>query len=446
MSSSLSPVFSVRRQPPELIGSALQQTPRDLKLLSDLDDHFRMHIEMILFYKNNPSMKGKDPVRVIREALGGALVYYYPFAGRLREGPNEKLMVDCTDEGILFIEAEANITLEQLGDSIYQPYEYLDEFLYKVPGSEGVLNCPVLLFQVTRLICGGFIVSIMGIHAMSDGQGFGQFMQAVTEIACGKQSPSILPIWNRELFNARDPPRITRTILKHEEVTHSHNFADAESTCNTSLQSFFFAPEQFQALRNHLPADLKDRITRFILLTACLWKCRTAALGLKPDDTVRVACTSSVRGKFQNMHVPLGYYGNAFVLSAVSSRVNHLIDNPLAYAVELVMEALAQISEEYVKSLVDYFVINKGRPLPFTTNDFCVSDNTRTGFDEVDYGWGKPVYGGHLGALVNCSCFDRCNKKGKEGVLVLLRLPSSAMEKFGQELKIVTRSGINTKL
>ncbi|GAV77435.1 Transferase domain-containing protein [Cephalotus follicularis] len=446
MSSPLSPVFSVRRQTPKLIGSALQQTPRHLKYLSDLDDKYRMQNDVILFYKNNPSMKGKDPVSLIREALGRALVYYYPFAGRLRVGPNEKLMVDCTDEGILFIEAEANITLEQLGDSIYQPYEYLDEFLYKVPGSEGVLNCPLLLVQVTSLICGGFIVATMANHVMSDGLGFGQFMKAVTEIACGKQSPSILPIWNRELFNARAPPRITRTILKHEEVTHSHKFADTVSTYNTTLKSFFFAPEEFKALRSHLPAHLKNRITRFILLTACLWKCRTAALGLKPDDVVRVSCISSVRGKFQNMQVPLGYYGNTCVHSVVSSMVNNLCDNPLAYAVELVIESLAQISEEYVKSLIDYIVINKGKPLPITIKDFCVSDHRHIGFDKVDVGWGKPVYGGHLGASTICSFVDRCNKKGKEGVLVLVRLPSSAMERFGQELKIVTQSGINTKL
>ncbi|GAV89205.1 Transferase domain-containing protein [Cephalotus follicularis] len=446
MSSLLSPVFSVRRQAPKLIGSALQQSPRHLKYLSDLDDHCREQNDVIFFYKNKPSMKGKDPVSVISEALARALVYYYPLAGRIREGPNEKLMVDCTDEGILFVEAEANITLEQLGDSIYQPYEYLDEFLYKVPGSEGVLNCPVLLVQVTRLICGGFIVAIMANHVMSDGLGFGQFMQAVIEIACGKQSPSILPIWNRELFNARDPPRITQTILKHEEVTHSHNFTDIESTYNMSLKSFFFGPEEFKALRNHLPAHLKNHITRFILLTACLWKCRTAALGLKPDDVVRLACACSVRGKFQNMQVPLGYYGNTCVLSVVSSMVNHLCDNPLAYAVELVMEALAQISEEYVKSMIDYFAINKGRPLPYTIKDFYVSDNTHIGFDKVDFGWGKPVYGGHLGASTVRSCFNRCNKKGEEGVLVLVCLPSSAMERFGQEVKIVTRSGINTEL
>ena len=50
----------------------------------------------MMFYPNNPIMKGKeDTVKVIREALGKVLVSYYSFAGRLIEGENRELMVEC---------------------------------------------------------------------------------------------------------------------------------------------------------------------------------------------------------------------------------------------------------------------------------------------------------------------------------------------------------------
>ncbi|GMN75624.1 hypothetical protein TIFTF001_056713, partial [Ficus carica] len=108
--------IQVHRCEPELVKPS-KPTPQGLKPLSDIDDQegLRFQIPLIFFYKNinkinenyhNPAVKlGQDPIRVIREALSSALVYYYPFAGRLREGPNRKLMVDCTGEGVLFVAA-----------------------------------------------------------------------------------------------------------------------------------------------------------------------------------------------------------------------------------------------------------------------------------------------------------------------------------------------------
>ena len=142
-------VFTVRRKEPTLVPPS-KPTPRELKQLSDIDDQegLRFQFPVIMFYKRKLSMEGEDPVKVIREALAEALVLYYPFAGRIIEGPNRKLMVDCTSEGVLFIEADADIELNQLiGDTIDSWFSYLDEFLHDVPGSEGILGCPLLLIQ-----------------------------------------------------------------------------------------------------------------------------------------------------------------------------------------------------------------------------------------------------------------------------------------------------------
>ncbi|WJZ83070.1 hypothetical protein VitviT2T_002781 [Vitis vinifera] len=150
MASSSSPlVFSVKRCAPEFVRPT-NPTPREVKQLSDLDDQegLRFQVPVIMFYPNNPLMKGKDPAKVIKEALGKALVYYYPFAGRLIEGDNRKLMVDCTGEGVLFIEADADTTLENLGDSIQPMCPCYEEILYDVPGSGEILGSPLILIQV----------------------------------------------------------------------------------------------------------------------------------------------------------------------------------------------------------------------------------------------------------------------------------------------------------
>lgn len=143
-------VFKVRRREPKLVAPA-RPTTHECKFLSDIDDQegLRFQIPVIQFYRNDPKvMRGRDPVKVIRDAIAESLVFYYPFAGRLREGPGRKLMVDCTGEGVVFIEADADVTLSEFGDALQPPFPCLEELLYDVPGSAGVLNCPLLLIQV----------------------------------------------------------------------------------------------------------------------------------------------------------------------------------------------------------------------------------------------------------------------------------------------------------
>lgn len=100
-------------------------------------------------------MENRDPVKLIKDALGKALVYFYPLAGRLMEVSNRKLVVDCNAKGVLFIEADADISLEKLRDRIQPPYSFLHQVLYNVPGSDSILNCPILLIQV--ILCSFFL-------------------------------------------------------------------------------------------------------------------------------------------------------------------------------------------------------------------------------------------------------------------------------------------------
>lgn len=146
MDSKLS--FEVKRQPPEFIIPA-KPTPTDRKPLSDLDDRqgLRYQLSGVQIYPSNPSMKNKDPVKVIREALAQTLVFYYPFAGRLREGPNGKLTVDCTGEGVVFIEADAGVRVEEFGEPLHPPFPCMDELLC-YDGSQGILNSPLMVIQV----------------------------------------------------------------------------------------------------------------------------------------------------------------------------------------------------------------------------------------------------------------------------------------------------------
>ncbi|KAM5584549.1 hypothetical protein ABKV19_004094 [Rosa sericea] len=440
MASPCSLAFQVNRTQPQLITPA-KPTPHETKMLSNIDDQqgLRFQIPIIIAYKKNPSMSNqKDLIQVIRQTISRALVYYYPLAGRLREGPNRKLMVDCTGEGVLFVEANADVTLEEIVDAIRPPCPVLEDFLCNVPGSDGILGCPLLLVQVTILRCGGFIFALRLNHTMCDGPGLVQFLNTVGEMAQGKNAPSILPVWERHVLNARDPPRITCIHHEYEEmIDYSDQGADAAVMVQ---KSFYFGPKEIRAMKKHLPPHLSNCST-FDLITSCLWKCRTIALELNPEQVVRVSCTVNARGKRNNLRLPLGYYGNAFANPAAVSGVKQLCESPLGYALELVMKAKDELNEVYIRSVADLMFI-RGRP-PYTLNgNFIVSDNTRTGFGEVNLGWGKPAFSGPPKALNLVSFYVQHKTEKEDGILVPVCLPLWSMARFQQELEEMTSSAI----
>ncbi|XP_031482357.1 benzyl alcohol O-benzoyltransferase [Nymphaea colorata] len=430
--------FDVKIADPVLVPPA-KPTPYELKPLSDIDDQdgFRFQIPVIQFYRRNPAMDGRDPAAVMKDALAKALVFYYPFAGRLREGPNRKLTVECTGEGVLFVEADADVTLEEFGDALQPPFPCFEKLLYEVPASGEVTNCPLLLFQVTRLRCGGFIWAVRLNHTMSDASGLMQFLTAVCEMAKGAAAPSVLPVWERHLLNARNPPAVTRVHREYEDVPDTKN--TLMPLDDMAHKSFFFGAREVQALRRQLPPHLRDAATSFEIITGCLWRCRTIALQPDPEEVFRLLCIFNARSKYQPQ-LPQGYYGNAFSLPAAVSTAAKLSINPLGYAVELVRKAKADVTDEYMRSVADLMVL-KGRPHFTVVRAFVVSDIRKAGFSELDLGWGMPVYGGAakggVGAIPGVASFFMKfkNKHGEEGAVIPVCLPSPAMVIFEQEVK-----------
>nr|KJB78759.1 hypothetical protein B456_013G017100 [Gossypium raimondii] len=350
--------FTVRRCKPELVAPA-KPTPHEQKLLSDIDDQesLRAQFPAIQFYRYEPSMKGKDIAEVIKEALAQTLVFYYPFAGRLKEGANGKLIVDCNGEGVMFIKADADITLEQFGEPIQPPFPCFEELLFDVPGSQAMLNCPLLIY----------------LHLI--------YIKIFTN------TPSIPPVWERYLLNARDPPRVTFTHHEYDRV-EATVIMDNMVEC-----SFFFGPVEVSLLRSLLPLHLRH-CTKFELITACLLRCQTIAMNLDPEEQVRMLCIANVRSKF-NPPLPSGYCGNVLVSPTAITTVKNLCHNPVGYAVELIKKAIANVTEEFIKSTADLFAIRgKSLYVPAVIGSYGISDLMHMGVENVDFGWGKAEFGG----------------------------------------------------
>ncbi|CAN1271967.1 Benzyl alcohol O-benzoyltransferase, partial [Linum perenne] len=385
-------LFHVQRNQPELVRPATQ-TPPEIKPLSDIDDQLglRFHIPVIQFYNRSPSMIGKDPAAVIRKAVAEALVYYYPFAGRLREF-GSKLAVDCTGEGVLFIEADADVRITDFGDGfeIRPPIPCVEELLFDVPGSSAVLHSPLMLIQ---------------------------FLSAIAEIARGATVPSVTPIWERHI--------LTRSIPDMNSTRHDQPPPRAAAPKEEIAQrSFFFGPAEISALRRHAPPS--KTYSRFDILAACLWKCRTAALRPDPEEEMQMLCLVNTRGRFVNPPLPIGYYGNAMAFPAAVARAGDLLRNPIGYAMDLVRKAKSFKETNSVADLALFSMSSKWT--------FMVSDVTRAGFRSIDFGWGEAVYGGvaeanvgPIGGVANFFLAGK-NKEGEDGTVLAISLPATAME------------------
>ncbi|KAJ1392966.1 Transferase [Sesbania bispinosa] len=268
---------------------------------------------------------------------------------------------------------------------------------------------------------------------MSDAAGLALFMSGLGEIARGMDEPSIPPVWRRELLNARDPPRVTCTHHEYEQVPDTKGTIIPSD--DMAHRSFFFGPKEVSAIRGLLPLHLRQ-CSNFEILTACLWRCRTIALQPDNDEEVRLICIVNARAKF-DPPLPSGYYGNAFAFPVAVTTARQLCENPLGYALELVRKAKADVTQEYMHSMAD-LMVTKGRPHFTMGRSYLLTDLTRAGLREVDFGWGKAVYGGPAdkGGIPSVASYylRSKNAKGEEGIVIPVCLPSDAMERFIKEL------------
>nr|GLL44325.1 methanol O-anthraniloyltransferase-like [Ipomoea trifida] len=467
---SFPPRFSIKLSSPELVPPKIP-TPKEKKALSDLDDQASLRYQMpgLWFYENKESMVGRDPGSVIKEGLAKALVFYYPLAGRLFQGPNKKLIVDCNGEGALFLKAEANIALHKLGDFIHSPSPYLSKLQYNVPGSQGITGCPLLLIQVTRFTCGGIALGVRFNHTMVDGYGMVLFLKAVCELALGGSTPSVLPVWDRETLSATTNPNPTCSHTVYEAPCFRNNFKlfdfewwaskifNVEKLASQPLyfffpkilkpifvqSSFIVGPKEIQALRDQAMAQDYGRCTTFELITACLWKCRTIALQPNPNATVRLTFPTDMRQKsLVGLKLSPGYYGNAIVMQSATSTAKLLCDSPITYAIQLIREAKNKVNADYVKSVID-FMVTRGRPRMSVLRNMLVSDISRIGMQKIDFGWGDAIYAGASIAAYGVTFLERpksSDSTTEKSILVPISLPHVYMQIFTHEFKKMTSS------
>ncbi|KAG6410011.1 hypothetical protein SASPL_128058 [Salvia splendens] len=270
-------------------------------------------------------------VEVIREALGKALVPYYPLAGRLRVSDENELQIACTGDGIWVVDALADCTLDDvnyLDDAMFIPYEKL--LPPPPPQTDGV--DPLVQIQVTQFGCDGFVMGLIFCHSICDGLGAAQFLNAVGEMARGVPAPTT-------------PPSPSVPLPMSFPLLPDHQLEPAIIDVST---------DEIEKLKR----EFRQRSGK---------NCST----FEPP-------------------LPEGFYGNCFFPVTVTAASREVVAKDVFEVVELIKEGKARLAEEFRKwagkagaqTGPDRFA----PPLEYRT--LFISEWGRLGSMEVDYGWG----------------------------------------------------------
>ncbi|CAL5053563.1 unnamed protein product [Urochloa decumbens] len=385
-------------------------TPRGELPLSWLDRYptQRALIESLHVFKGRGAgADAEAPARAIERALAAALVSYYPIAGRLAVSDDDgELVVDCTGEGVWFVEATASCTLEDVDYLEYPLMVPKDELLPHptYPASDPLPeDSLILLIQVTQFVCGGFVVGFRFSHAVADGPGAAQFMTAIGDIARGHAAPLVSPAWARDAIPCPGPGAAVGPL-----------------PAPTELRLQYLAMDISTDYIDHFKARFLDqtghRCSAFEVLIAKAWQSRTRAAGFAPDSPVHVCFAMNARPALAALRgggrapLPDGFYGNCYYIMRVSAAAGDVAGASVYEVVRLIREGKKRLPSEFARwSGGGGAGGGEGEEDPYRiTSDYrtlLVSDWSRLGFAEVDYGWGCPV---HVVPLTNLDYIATC--------------------------------------
>lgn len=433
-------VLNIEQGEPSLVAPA-EETQRGLYYLSNLDQNIAVIVQTVYCFKVTGVGSG-GACDVLRESLGKMLVPYYPLAGRLMISGEGKLVVDCTGEGAVFVEAEADCAMSEIGDITEPDPSVLGKLVYSVPGAKNILEMPLLAAQVTKFKCGGFVLGLAINHCMFDGVGAMQFVNSWGETARGVRI-SLPPALDRAILRARDPPQVD---FPHHEFAQLAAAADwpgqlADREDEPLLhRSFRFTPESIALVKALAAAQDGDALegracTTFEALAGLVWSARTRALGMGPPRQSKLLFAVDGRPRF-SPPLPAGYFGNAIVLTSAACAAGEL---SLPHAVRLVRGAAEAVTDAYMRSAVDYFEATRARPSLAST--LLITAWSRLPFSAADFGWGPPAaYGPAALPEKEVALFLSCGEEGGGGVRVLLGLPAAAMAEFERLVEEVIAS------
>ncbi|KAI3908553.1 hypothetical protein MKX01_009355 [Papaver californicum] len=421
-------------------------TPSHILPLSSLDSQLfiRFTIEYLLIYKNSTKTKSVDRnafTSRIKSALSAALVPYYPLAGRVRAQQQlsatsaNNLEVVCKGQGAAFVEAVSDsISISEFQKAPRHSTQWRN--LLSIHVADLLRGSPPLVVQLTWLADGAAAIGIGISHCLCDGIGSADFLNFFASLTtgqcCGFTDLKVKPVWDRHLMNPVNSRRVmNRSVIAHPEFNRVQDLCGfvsrftRESLTPTSVIFDRKSLTGLKKLASSTSPQKELKFTSFEVLSAHVWRCWAMSLGLPSTQTLRLLFSVNVRNRIKPT-LPEGFYGNGFVLGCAQISAGELTDKGIGWASWLVRKAKERVGDEYVKSVVE--MVSESSACPDSVGVLIVSQWSRLGLENVNFGMGKPIHVGPV--LSDRYCLFLPVYEQRDAVKVMVAVPKSAAGKY----------------
>ncbi|KAK0580972.1 hypothetical protein LWI29_008269 [Acer saccharum] len=353
-------------------------------------------VPFIFYYTSHENYHSFENVERLKarleKSLSEILTLYFPLAGRYVE---EKLLIDCNDEGVEYAEACVNGKLSQILQGQFEVKE-LNRFVPDNQVEESATN-PLLAVQINIFNCGGIAIGLRSSHRIIDAFTSSLFTNGWAK-ACkvGNINDVIVPNFEAGiLFPPKDTPVVNIPNL-------------SKTTSGVVAKRFVLDVNTISKLKAEVTSSCggghMHKTSTTEVVTALIWRAQINAARARYGflRTSRMATAINLRGKTFKK-IPENCCGNIYTLTTARfeadetkmmglngfvDQVRDAIRNCIAefgkpnedkdgFFSKLIMRPCIEMAEEVIKGEGDVHNFSSLRNVPFY---------------EVDFGWGKPAW------------------------------------------------------
>ncbi|XP_019155359.1 PREDICTED: salutaridinol 7-O-acetyltransferase-like [Ipomoea nil] len=346
-----------------------------------------VRIPFVFFYNSSSAISG-GAIDELKKSLSKTLSLMYPLTGRVKE---DKLTVECNDEGVEFIVADV---AENMCCLLENPE--MEKIKQLIPTAKVYEPQPVgkvlLAIQVNRFSCGGIAMGFFVSHAIADGSALAKFMETWASFNRGcavNNGSGFISDHSSILF-----PPLKDTSALERSVRMAAAAVEQEEK-NMIVKRFVIPATAIAQLKEEITiSGSVQRPSRTEALTALVW---VAVINATPHQTVTLSCMVNLRGRMEPP-LPPNCLGSLTYGATVNCEAAK--DGTVVTAVQLVQrirDSLRAVNDGAARKVYgeggwlravfargDEFVRNKDCSTLYTSS-LC-----RMAYYEVDFGWGKP--------------------------------------------------------